>query len=405
MKLYIGIDWSQSKHDVCFVNAKGAIQTKIVIPHSQSGFWQFDHPRRQLGLSAEACLVGLETAHSILVDFLWDQGDTSIFVRPPTLVKGSRTRMRSSSAKDDPGDAYLIADILRTDQGRLLPWQPDSSLSRQLRTTVRFISFLTQNIVRATHRQRAVWLRYYPVAAELFSSLCNLISQYFILEYPTPQTVATLDLEAFRAFAIKHGYPHKRKLASILAKLDHSYPQADPGVVVACQDEAQGLAKILLEMIQLQRNNLKRLQKLLDQHPDKEIFESLPGTGVYLQAALISKLGDDRTRFPAPDRLQALAGTSPVTISSGKSKYVRFRKSCHYEFRHIVQQWAKLSLRYSVWANAYYSNVRQNCDSESHAFRCVANRWLAILWRLWHDRIPYDESYHLRQRVLRSQPR
>jgi len=76
--------------------------------------------------------VGLETAHSILVDFLWAQGYTSIFVLPPTLVKGSRTRMRSSSAKDDPGEAYLMADILRTDQGRLLPWQPDSSLSRQL---------------------------------------------------------------------------------------------------------------------------------------------------------------------------------------------------------------------------------------------------------------------------------
>ena len=89
---------------------------------------------------------------------------------------------------------YLIADILPTDQGRLQPWQPDSSLTRQLRTTVRFISFLTQNIVRATNRQRAVLLRYYPVAAELFSSLSNLISQYFILEYPTPQTVATLDL-------------------------------------------------------------------------------------------------------------------------------------------------------------------------------------------------------------------
>lgn len=84
MKLYIGIDWSQSKHDVCFVNAKGAIQTKIVIPHSQSGFWQCDHRRKQLGISPEACLVGLETAHSILVDFLWDQGYTSIFVLPPT---------------------------------------------------------------------------------------------------------------------------------------------------------------------------------------------------------------------------------------------------------------------------------------------------------------------------------
>jgi transposase len=256
-----------------------------------------------------------------------------------------------------------------------------------------------------TNRQRAVLLRYYPAAVELFSSLNTLISQHFILTYPTPQAAATLDLDAFRAFVSQHKYPHKRKLTSVLAKLDHNYPQADIGTVAACQDEAQGLAQILLDMIRLKRDNLKRLQQLLAQHPDQEIFASLPGTGVYLQAALISKFGDDRSRFPNPDRVQALAGTSPVTISSGKRRYVRFRKSCDYEFRHIVQQWAKISLRSSVWANAYYSSVRQNCESESHAFRCVANRWLAIVWRLWQDRKTYDETYHLQQRVLRSQPR
>jgi transposase len=192
MKLYIGIDWSQSKHDICFVNTKGAIQSQLVIPHSQTGFWEFEKRRKRLGIPAEDCLVGLETSHSILVDFLWDRGYANLFVLPPTLVKGSRTRMRSSAAKDDTGDAYLIADILRTDHGRLQAWQPDSGLTRKLRTKVRFISFLTRNIVRMTNRQRAVLLRYYPVAAELFSSLSTLISQHFILAYPTPQAAAAV---------------------------------------------------------------------------------------------------------------------------------------------------------------------------------------------------------------------
>jgi len=405
MKLYIGIDWSQSKHDICFVNTKGVTQSQLVIPHSQTGFWEFEQRRKRLGVPADDCLVGLETSHSILVDFLWDRGYSNLFVLPPTLVKGSRTRMRSSAAKDDPGDAYLIADILRTDQGRLQVWQPDSGLTRQIRTKVRFISFLTRNIVRMTNRQRAVLLRYYPVATELFSSLSTLISQHFILAYPTPQAAAALDLDSFRKFARQHGYTHKSKLANILAKLDQDDPQADMDIIDACQDEAQGLAHVLLDMIRLKRDNLKQLQQLLDLHPDQNIFASLPGTGVYLQAALISKFGDDRGRFPAPGRVQAIAGTSPVTIRSGKSKYVRFRKSCDYEFRHIVQQWAKQSLRSSVWANVYYARVRPNCDSESHAFRCVANRWLAILWRLWQDHNPYDETHHLKQRALRSQPR
>ena len=100
MKLYIGIDWSQSKHDICFINTKGVIQTHAVIQHSQTGFWEFEQRRKRFGISPPDCLVGLETAHSILIDFLWDRGYSNIYVLPPTLVKGSRTRMRSSVARD-----------------------------------------------------------------------------------------------------------------------------------------------------------------------------------------------------------------------------------------------------------------------------------------------------------------
>jgi len=157
-------------------------------------------------------------------------------------------------------------------------------------------------------------------------------------------------------------------------------------------------------MLKTKRANLKELQKLLDQHPDQKICASLPGTGVYLRSALLSYFGDDRQRFPSARRIQALAGTCPVTISSGKRKRVQFRKACDHEFRHVVQQWAKLSLRSSVWANAYYQQIRPHCQSESHAFRCLANRWLAILWRLRQDRVHYDEVYHSQQRTIKSQP-
>ncbi|MBG7610299.1 MAG: IS110 family transposase [Anaerolineae bacterium] len=251
MKLYLGIDWSQSKHDICFLNDAGSILKQSVIQHSQTGFEELDRLRARMGLLPADCLIGLETANSILVDFLWDQGYTQIFVLSPNLVKGSRTRFRNSGAKDDPQDARLIADILRTDQGRLQCWKPDSSLTRQIRKKVSFIHFLTVNIVRMTNRQRAVLGRYYPAAIDMFSSLKTQISQHFILEFPTPQAANSLDLVTFRSFAKHHHYTHPHKLAGILAKLEMPYPQADLGIVEACQGEAQGLARLLLEMIQL----------------------------------------------------------------------------------------------------------------------------------------------------------
>jgi len=380
MKVYIGIDWSQNKHDLCFLNQAGACLAQIVIPHSQSGFWQIEEIRQKLGIAKEDCLVGLETAHNILIDFLWDQGYEQVFVLPPSLVKGSRSRFGQSAARSDPSDALLIADILRTDQGRLHAWRPDSGLTRKIRARVKYTYFLTINIVRLSNRQRALLNRYYPVMVALFSNLNTQIAQRFIQTFPTPCAAAKLDLSMFRAFARQHRYYRMQKLPGILARLQQPYPEADPQVVHACEQETSSLATLLLEMIKLKQANLKELQKLLDQHPDQEIYASLPGTGVYLQSALLSHFGDDRKR-------------------------VQFRHSCDHDFRHVVQQWAKLSLRSSVWANVYYQRVRQQCHSESHAFRCLGNRWLAILWRLWQDRACYDEAYHFQQRALRSQPR
>jgi len=164
------------------------------------------------------------------------------------------------------------------------------------------------------------------------------------------------------------------------------------------------LAGLLLNLVKSKKNALRDLQTLFRQHPDCSVFDSLPGAGDLLAPALLAKFGDDRKRFPNPNSVQALAGTCPVTQSSGKRKFVHFRYACDREFRQIAQQWARSSLKRSVWANAYWERVRPHCHSRSHAYRCLANRWLAVAWKLWQIRQPYDEAYHLRQCALRSRP-
>lgn len=156
--------------------------------------------------------------------------------------------------------------------------------------------------------------------------------------------------------------------------------------------------------MRVEKATQKELSELFVQHPDYEIFDSLPGAGTLLAPGLLVKLGDDWQRFPTPGSVQALAGTCPVTEQSGKRKFVKFRKACDREFRYIAQQWAHHSKDESVWAYAYYQQVLARSGSKSHACRCLANRWLAILWTLWQTGEPYDEAYHLRQRAERSKP-
>jgi transposase len=116
------------------------------------------------------------------------------------------------------------------------------------------------------------------------------------------------------------------------------------------------------------------------------------------------KFGDDRDRFPSPASIQGLAGTCPVTKRSGKRKWVHFRTACDKEFRWIATQFAMETLRHSSWAIAYHSQLLQRGVTGSHAIRCLANRWLAIIWKLWQTRQPYDEGYHLKQRYQRHRP-
>jgi transposase len=404
MSIYIGIDWSQDKHDVAFMNAAGAIIARRTIPHQPDGFRKLDTTRQQLAVTAADCLVGLETAHNLLPDFLWDRGYQHIYVIPPWVVKSSRGRYSHSGARDDTLDAQLLADLLRTDRARLYPWRPDSSLTRQIRARVGFLTFLKHAAIRVHNRLRAVLLRYYPQALELFSGLMVPTTLAFIAAYNTPQALAALSYEAFVAFAHQQGHWHRQGLLACYARLQQTPLQASPATVAAYQDEAQLLAQQLRELILAKQEVQRALKALFVQHPDQAIFTSLPGTGDFLAPALLAKLGDDRDRFPSAASLQALAGTCPVTVASGKHKRVIFRHACDPEFRQIAQQWARCSLRKSVWAVAYWQQVRPRSASDHDAYRRLANRWLAVLWKLWQSREPYDEAYHLQQRRLRSQP-
>lgn len=405
MTLYIGIDWSEQKHDLVVRNAAGAILVQGVIPHSQEGFMEFDRMRHKLGVQPGECKVGLETAHNLLIDYLWGQGYSQLYVLPPSTVKSSRGRFKVSQAHDDQSDAGLIAELLRVESDSFRPWQPGSELLQNIRARVSLVGCLTHHSVQYSNRLRSVLLRYYPAALEVFSGLGAQITLELIQHYPTPQATTGLTWAEFQQFAKSHRYWQWRRLPGCFARLQQPRPQAHPAIVQAYQGEAVILARLLQEVQKTKQQTLEEMRQLYSQHPDYPIFHSLPAAGAFLEPALLSKFGEDRLRFPTASSLQVQAGTCPVTQQSGKRKIVSFRRACDREFQNIAQQWAKATLRESVWANAYYLQVVHHSHSQSHAIRCLANRWLAIAWRLWQDGVPYNETYHLQQHALRAQPK
>jgi transposase len=388
MQVYIGIDWSENKHDIVVMNEAGAAVVRRTISHTPEGFLELEAICRDLDMASDDFLFGLETAHNLVIDFLWSRNYNQVYVIPPSIVNSTRGRYGQSGARTDQSDALLLADLLRTDRARLQLWHPDSLLTRQMRAKVSLLNHLTRSIVRLSNRLRAVLLRYHPAALQVFSDLRTQTALEFIRAYPTPQAAACLTFADFKAFTQQQRYTQPQKLPACFARLQVARPEATAETVLVFQDEAVLLATLLLSTIRAKNAALRELQVLFQQHPDRFVFDSLPGAGQLLAPALLTKFGDDRQRFPNPASVQALAGTCPVTDRSGKRKVVKFRRACDCEFRHIAQQWAISSKSESVWANAYWEQVRPHCDSDSHAYRCLANRWLSIAWKLWQTRQP-----------------
>jgi transposase len=394
--LYVGIDWSESKHDVCLLNEAGAILKEFVISQSAAGHKKLAEEIKAFGIPSESCLVGLETSNNLLVDFL-EPHPYQTYVIPPNKVASSRGRFSGSGRRNDRSDARLLADMLRTDAGRFTPWQVDGAVVSQMRASLRLIDDLTQSITRYSNRLRAALLRAYPAAVALFSDLTTQIALQFVIHYPSQTAAQTLSYTEFAAFCRQHRYSHPHRIIQRYAHLQKQHPEPPSAITAAYQEPLAVWAALLLNFVQQKRQAIKRVHQLFLTHPDAGIFASLPGAGELLAPKLLVMFGDHRERFPTPTAIQSLAGTCPITIQSGKKHIIRFRRACNREYRHTAQLFALRSVQQSSWAATYFSQARARGMSESHAYRCLANRWLKITWTIWQRNQPYDEAVHLAQ--------
>jgi len=316
---YFGIDWSQAYHHLCILNEAGARVSHIKFEHSPTGFAKIEHERCNLKVPASECLVGIETSYNSVVDFLLDR-NYPVHIVPPRATNGYRNRQRGSGAYDDDSDAALLASIMRTDRDSHPRLRRNTALTQQILAQVRLIESLRVSIQRQSNQLRAVLQRTYPEALGLFGDLTAQITLQFLMAYPTAAEASALSRDAFEAFCRQQGYTRTDLIPRRYAHLVAAAPSADPTVVRAHRYQVRILAQVLLPQVRCRTQALAGLGHLFEQHPDAFIFAYLPGAGPLLAPALLAKFGDHRDRFPAPESVQAQAGTCPVTERSGKRK-------------------------------------------------------------------------------------
>lgn len=160
----------------------------------------------------------------------------------------------------------------------------------------------------------------------------------------------------------------------------------------------------LLANLREQQSALEaRIKEALLAHPDGPIFQSLPRSGVVRAATLLAEIGDCRARFPDPQSLAAAAGVAPSTRQSGKHRNVAYRRGCNKQLRTALVDWAQDTPRANAWAHDTYYRARDRGCSHPPAARILAQAWTRILWRCWHDHVPYDPALHGRLSPLQQE--
>ena len=341
--MFTGIDWAASTHAVCVMDAAGKIAAEFTIQHSAEGIAQLIRRLARYGDPA-AMPIAIERPNGRLVDLLLEAGHPVAPVSP-NAIKTWREGEVLSGAKSDAGDAAVIAEHLRLRRHRLQAVAPYSGETQALRTVVRTRSDLVDMRVAATNQLSALLEASWPGAQAIFADVESPISLAFLTRYPTPASAAHLGEKRLTAFCAAHGYSGRRPAAELLARL-RSAPAGTSGQALtsALGDAVLALVAVLTALNTSVKNLDRSAAARLGEHPDGEIFTSLPRSGQINAAQMLAEWGDARQAYEHPDSVAALAGCTPVTKESGKHRAVHFRWACNKRFRRAMTIFADNSL-------------------------------------------------------------
>jgi hypothetical protein len=274
-----------------------------------------------------------------------------------------------------------LARTGRSDFADLRRLRPDSSLIQELKTLTREEARLIVSQTRLVNQLTACLKTYYPLALTLFSKLQRPSTLAFLQAYPTPQAAAQASRQDI-TLVLKQA--KHRRLARVGQRLWEHLRQPSLQADAITTRTRSRLMLALVQQLLLLLDHLaaydKEIARLFQAHADQLIFSGLPLAGKRLAPRLLAEWGDDRTRYASAASVQALGGTSPVPVESGKHASVQQRHASVKPLRHTLYQFAWQSTFQEPWAEAYYQRKRQEGKTHSLAVRALSNLWVRIIY-------------------------
>lgn len=402
MEVFVGHDWAEAHHDVCIQDGQGTMLARRRLPDGIAGMAALheligahtDDPGR--------VVVGTETDRGLFVAGMVATG-YQVYAVNPLSTSRYRDRHGTSGAKSDPGDAKVLADMVRTDRHNLRAIAGDTVAADAVRTLARAHQSMIWTRQRQTNQLRSVLREFYPAAQAAFPDLKSGDALAVLAIAPTPTQGRALSRSRI-ASALRRGGRQRRiddRAIQIQQALRGQHLTANDTVADAMGTVVAGLVPVIVELNRQIGLLETQLAHRFEVHPDAKIILSLPGLGTILGARVLAEFGDDPNRYADAKARRNYAGTSPITRASGKHRVVLARYARNKRLADACYQWAFAAITASPGARTYYDHRRSKGDTHHRALRALANRLVGILHGCLRHNTPYNEhtAWHHRTQL------
>lgn len=396
---FVGIDWADEEHAVCLLD--GDELRRDVLPHTPEAIAAW-----AAGLARDFCgrpvAVMLEQSRGALLHALLQYPQLVLYPINPKQAARYREALVHSGKKDDPTDAECLARFVREHYRELRAWQPTDAATRELAQLVELRRKAVESRKQTAQQVEARLKQYFPLALDLGDVALAIA---VVERWPTHQALARANPATLRKFFAQHGRRNVEKVNGLIDRIRAATPLTTDRALI----DPNALAlKFLVKELRVQEAAVAEFDSTITQcfaaHPDAAVFRSPPGAGAALAPRLLVAFGTDRGRFSTADEVQAYSGIAPITKRSGKSCQVAKRHFCNKFLRQTFHEFADHARKWSTWSKAFYDHLRSRGHRHHAAVRCLAFKWIRILFRCWKNRQPYDENRYLQQLQAKGVP-
>jgi transposase len=395
--LFVGDDWAEAHHDIEIEDDDGRLLVRRRLPEGVAGLTLLhaligDHLEE--GAEPEQVLVGIETDRGPWVQALIAAGYT-VYPINPLQVARYRERHGVSGAKSDPGDAHVLAEIVRVDRAHHRPAAGDSVLAEQVQLAARAHQSMIWMRQRAANTLRSLLRECYPAALEAFGDdLTGRDALAVLSAAPDPTTGRRLTPARVVTLLGKAGRQRnlQTRAEEIVAALHSEQLPVRVELAGVHAASVSALVAVLTTMVAQIGVLEEQVRAGFGRHPDAEIYLSQPGLGTILAARVLAEMGDDPHRYPDVRARKNYAGMAPITRASGTKRVVLARYTRNRRLADALYHQAFSALNSSPGARGYYDRHRAAGATHHQALRALANRLVGILHGCLRHHQPYNET-------------